>query len=231
MRGFCLASRRTALRCPLLLARVSCALWVLCGALRARRWAARFGGRDPNFFCTRASFSYERWYVECCERCARSSVVCLHVQSVQTHKKMLFEYSSLVAYRVGPSTTVGVRSVTAENLRESAATAKTIRCKTERPTTRPRTTSIQLTGQAKARQCADLSGAGTAVPRRACRGLARAAMGKHRLGKSKVSRSTVINREKRSEHVHESSEGLLHAWLGRSCDIGANFCVPFLENG
>ena len=126
-----------------------------------------------------------------CERCARSSVVCLHVQSVQTHKKMLFEYSSLVAYRVGPSTTVGVRSVTAENLRESAATAKTIRCKTERPTTRPRTTSIQLTGQAKARQCADLSGAGTAVPRRACRGLARAAMGKHRLGKSKVSRSTV----------------------------------------
>ena len=68
---------------------------------------------------------------------------------------------------------------------------KTIRCKTERPTTRPRTTSIQLTGQAKARQCADLSGAGTAVPRRACRGLARAAMGKHRLGKSKVSRSTA----------------------------------------
>ena len=76
---------------------------------------------------------------------------------------MLFEYTPLVAYRVGPSTTVGVRSVTAENLRESAATAKTIRCKTERPTTRPRTTSIQLTGQAKARQCADLSGAGTAV--------------------------------------------------------------------
>ena len=180
MRGFCLALRRTALRCPLLLARVSCALWVLWGALRARRWAARFGGRDPNLFCTQASSLYERWYVECCERCARSSVVCLHVQSVQTHKKMLFEYSSLVAYRVGPSTTVGVRSVTAENLRESAATAKTIRCKTERPTTRPRTTSIQLTGQAKARQCADLSGAGTAVPRRACRGLARAAMGKHR---------------------------------------------------
>ena len=109
---------------------------------------------------------------------------------------MLFEYSSLVAYRVGPSTTVGVRSVTAENLRESAATAKTIRCKTERPTTRPRTTSIQLTGQAKARQCADLSGAGTAVPRRACRGLARAAMGKHRLGKSKVSRSTVVLKDR-----------------------------------
>ena len=108
---------------------------MLWGAMRARRAAARFGGRDPNLICTCASFLYERWYVECCERCARSSVVCLCVQSIQTHKKMLFEYSSLVAYRVGPSTTVGVRSVTAENLRESAATAKTIRCKTEVGTT------------------------------------------------------------------------------------------------